>query len=120
MRPVSEGAFTDAPRAEFAVPPFEREFLGQSHAAVDLYGVVDHACRGLGREELGHGGLVQEGFSFGAHAGGVVGDQPRGMNLEGGVGQHPLYCLPLGQGRTENGPSFCNNRPRYASSRIVP
>src|SRR4051812_18788078 len=53
-------AFPDAPDAQLAVPPLERQILGHARPAVDLHRPVDDPAAGLRRDKLGHGGLRAE------------------------------------------------------------
>src|SRR3954468_22779976 len=54
------GAFADAPDAQLAVPPLERQILGHPRPAMDLHRPVNDTAGRLRRDQLGHGGLGTE------------------------------------------------------------
>ena len=53
-------ALVDAQRPDLAVEPLDRLPARHAAAAEELHGLVDHALRGLGGEELGHRGLARD------------------------------------------------------------
>src|SRR3954462_15469541 len=54
------GAFADAPDAQLAVPPLERQILGHPRPAMDLHRPVDDTAGRLRRDQFGHGGFGTE------------------------------------------------------------
>src|SRR4051794_20850359 len=90
------GALADQQQRRVAVEPLDLVLLGVAIAAVDPEGVLDDLFAGLGREQLRHAGLEVRALARVLHAGRLEGEQPRGLDLRGHVGELELDRLVLG------------------------
>ena len=62
------GALVDPERPDLAIQPLDRVAGDHAERAVDLHRLVDHALRGLGGVELGHGGLAGDALGAASFA----------------------------------------------------
>ena len=80
----------------------QRHFLGHSHGAESLHGMVDHVPGHFRCEHLDHGHLGARLLTAINPCGRFVGHQAAGMNAGCSIGNPPLDGLALGQRRTES------------------
>lgn len=97
------GAFVDGGDADVAVEALHGIFAAEPVGPVDLHRRVAHRFGGLAGVQLGHaGGLGLPGPSAGgAHGGRAARQQPCGLDLRRGVGDHELDGLVVGDGLAE-------------------
>src|SRR3989304_5791489 len=83
--------------------PRRRRGGGGGGRPVHLNCAVDDAPEGVGDVHLGHGDLLPERQAVLDLVGGVDDHELAGVQLQGGVGHHPLDSLLLGQVGAEGG-----------------
>src|SRR5438552_755915 len=86
-------ALVNAIDTRIPVGPLDPELAHVAHPAMDLDRGVGDPSKVLGREELRHRRPVRDPLAAVRTGRGVVDHQPRGMDADRGIGQHPLDRL---------------------------
>src|SRR5215210_1080848 len=88
-------ALADQEQGSVAVEPLDLVLLGVAVAAVDAERLLHDLLARLGGEQLGHAGLEVGALARVLHARGLQGEQSRGLDLGGHVGELELDRLVL-------------------------
>src|SRR5262249_20370765 len=89
---------------DIAVKSLQDEVATDATSATGLYRPVDDTADRLGDENLAHRRLLSRLLSAFELFGGVTDHQPRRVQLDGRVGDHPLQSLVLGKQLPDGGP----------------
>src|SRR5262249_18714917 len=76
---------------------FDRQLLGEPHAAMDLHAAIGGPERALVAEDFHHEGLLAAVLAAVGSPGGVVEHQPQLMRIHVDLGERPLHRLALGE-----------------------
>src|SRR5262249_52751479 len=93
----------DAESADVAVEALQHEVARDATSAADLYRTVDDAADRLGDEDLAHRRFLSRLLATFQLFGGVEDHQPRGVQFDCRIGDHPLQRLVLGEELAEGG-----------------
>src|SRR5580698_5862456 len=92
------GTFSDGAELHVAIELFYWIVFDEAVAAEELNGLVADFYSYFAGEEFGHGGFARGAAVRIFEHGGALGEQARGVELSGHVGQFPLDALELGDG----------------------
>ncbi len=98
----------DAERAGLAVEVLQRRVGRHAERPADLNGAVDDPVDGFGDEDLADRRLVADVLSALVLPGRLHDHQPRGVQLDLRVGDHPLHCLMIRKFFSESLANFCS------------
>src|SRR5690242_19299642 len=94
-------AFVDTGHTLIAIPAFDWHLACITHAAMNLHHTIYNAVCHIRAVQFRHAGLVPVIFATVGLPRCVQREPLRRLNLDGGIGDHPLDSLAVGDGLTE-------------------